>query len=154
MSLIKEWTFGTHSARWEEPDLLRLTWKGPTRVEDVDKVLAILAEVAAERPIFVISDVSQSTIDKAARERFSQSLKAQWFHGLVYVGADALQRAITKAIVIALYLTGKWRVDIEFADSEEEAQGIVSRIRRARGVADPHREPTEPLGIQEPQAMA
>jgi tRNA uridine 5-carbamoylmethylation protein Kti12 len=154
MSLIKEWTFGTHSARWEEPDLLRLTWKGPTRVEDVDKVLAILAEVAAERPIFVISDVSRSTIDKAAREHMSQSLRAEWFHGLIYVGADALQRAITKAIVIALYFTGKWRVDVEFAATEEEAMHIVSRVRRARGADAPARTGNVSMGLQGPQAMA
>ncbi|HYI00259.1 hypothetical protein [Hyalangium sp.] len=155
MSLINEWTFGTHSARWEEPDLLRLTWRGPTRVEDVDSLVSIVRTVAAERPIFVISDVTESTIDKAARERLSQSLHAQWFHGLIYVGADALQRAITKAIVIALYLTGKWRVDIEFADTEQEALRIVSRIRRARGVEAPsRREHAAHLGLEEPQAQA
>lgn len=154
MSLIKEWTFGAHSARWEEPDLLRLTWHGPTRVEDVDRVLAILAEVAAERPIFVISDVSRSTIDKAAREHMSQSLRAEWFHGLIYVGADALQRAITKAIVIALYFTGKWRVDVEFAATEEEALEIVSRVRRARGADAPGSGGTAGMGLQGPQALA
>jgi hypothetical protein len=154
MSLIKEWTFGTHSARWEEPDLLRVTWRGPTRVQDVDSVLAILREVAAERPIFVISDVTRSTIDKAAREHMSQNLRAEWFHGLIYVGADALQRAITKAIVIALYFTGKWRVDVEFAATEEEALHIVSRVRRARGAEGPPRGATAGLGLQEPQALA
>jgi hypothetical protein len=155
MSLIKEWTFGTHSARWEAPDLLRLTWRGPTRVEDVDNVVAIFQEMAAEQPIFVISDVSQSTIDKAAREHFSASLRAEWFHGLIYVGADALQRAITKAIVIALYFTGKWRVDVEFAETEQEAHQLISRIRRARGVDGPEpREPRGPLILEEPQAMA
>jgi hypothetical protein len=154
MSLIKEWTFGTHSARWEEPDLLRVKWQGPTRVQDADCVLAILEEVAAERPIFVISDVSKSTIDKAAREHLSQGLRAQWFHGLIYVGADALQRAITKAIVIALYFTGKWRVDVEFAATEEEALHIVSRVRRARGAELPARNGTAGLGLEEPQALA
>lgn len=155
MSLIKEWTFGTHRARWEDPDLLRLIWRGPTRVSDVDSVVAIFQEVASERPIFVISDVSQSTIDKAAREHFSQRLRAEWFHGLIYVGANALQRAITKAIVIALYFTGKWRVDIEFAETEAEAHQIISRIRRARGVDAPERrEAREHLGLEEPQALA
>jgi hypothetical protein len=154
MSLRKEWTFGTHSAHWEAPDLLRLTWRGPTRIEDVDSVLAIFAEAAAERPIFVISDVSRSTIDKQAREHFSENLRPEWFHGLIYVGADALQRAITKAIVIALYFTGKWRVDIEFADTEVEALGIVSRIRRARGVEGSETgEPELPLEL-EPRALA
>ena len=137
MSLIKEWTFGTHSARWESPDLLRVTWRGPTRVEDVDSVVAIFQQVAESGPIFGISEVSGSTIDKAAREHFSQSLQAQWFHGLIYVGANALQRAIAKAIVIALYLTGHWRVDVEFAETQEEALQIISRIRRARGVELP-----------------
>jgi hypothetical protein len=155
MSLIKEWTFGTHSARWEAPDQLRLTWRGPTRVEDVDSVVAIFQEVAAQQPIFVISDVSQSTIDKAAREHFSESLRAEWFHGLIYVGANALQRAITKAIVIALYFTGKWRVDVEFAETEQEAHQLISRIRRARGVDTPERrELAGALGLEEPQALA
>jgi hypothetical protein len=155
MSLIKEWTFGAHSARWEEPDLLRVRWRGPTRVEDVDSVVAILQEVASQRPIFVISDVTRSTIDKAARDRMSQSLRAEWFHGLIYVGADALQRAITKAIVIALYFTGKWRVDVEFAGTEEDALQIVSRIRRVRGADSSSRsEPAVGLGLQEPEAQA
>ncbi|WP_224362842.1 hypothetical protein [Hyalangium versicolor] len=154
MSLIKEWKFGTHSARWEAPDLLRLTWRGATRVEDVDSVLQIFQEASSGRPIFVISDVSESTIDKAAREHFSQSLRAEWFHGLIYVGANALQRAITKAIVIALYFTGKWRVDVEFADTEQEALRIVSRIRRARGVeGSDSGEPEMPLEL-EPRALA
>lgn len=134
MSATKEWTFGTHHARWEHPDLLRVTFRGPTRVEDVDSLFAIYRELVAERPIFVIADISRSTIDKAARERFSHTIRAEWFHGLIYVGADALQRAITKAIVLALYLAGNWRVDVEFAETDEEALGIISRIRRARGV--------------------
>lgn len=154
MSLRKEWTFGTHSAHWEAPDLLRLTWRGPTRIEDVDAVLVIFEEAAAERPLFVISDVSGSTIDKEAREHFSANLRAEWFHGLIYVGADALQRAITKAIVIALYFTGNWRVDIEFADTEEEALGIISRIRRARGVEGPESAEPELLLELEPRALA
>jgi hypothetical protein len=153
MGLIKEWTFGTHSARWESPDLLRVSWQGPTRVGDVDHFLNICREVAAEQPIFVVSDVSQSTIDKAAREYLSESLRAEWFHGLVYVGANALQRAITKAIVIALYFTGKWRVSVEFAETEQEALQTVSRIRRARGVEAPARsERFAPL--KGPQALA
>jgi hypothetical protein len=152
MSLIKEWTFGTHSARWEEPDLLRLTYRGPTHVEDVHRTVEIFQEVAAEQPIFVISDISGSTIDKAARECFTQHLRPEWFHGLIYVGADALQRAITKAIMVALYITGRWKVDMEFAESEEEALRIVSRLRRARGVAGGR---DEPLYLEEqPRALA
>ncbi|HEX8703072.1 MAG TPA: hypothetical protein VF815_29820 [Myxococcaceae bacterium] len=154
MSEIQDWTFGTHSARWEAPDLLHVTFRGPTRSEDVDQMIAVVRELAAKQPIFVISDISRSTIDKAARERFSQSMRAEWFHGLVYVGADALQRAITKAIVIALYLTGKWRVDIEFAESHQEALGIISRIRRARGVKSPGSAAPRLLDLEEPRAQA
>jgi hypothetical protein len=132
MSVIKEWTFGTHHARRESADLLRFTYQGPTRVEDVDNALAICREMAAEGPIFVISDVSQSFIEKESRERFSQRLRPEWFHGLVYVGADTLQRAIIKAIVVALYLAGDSPVDVEFAETEEEALQIVSRLRWAR----------------------
>jgi hypothetical protein len=154
MSEIQQWTFGTHVAQWESPDLLRVTFRGPTRAADVDEMIAVVRELAAKQPIFVISDISRSTIDKAARERFSQTMKAEWFHGLVYVGADALQRAITKAIVIALYFTGKWRVDIEFADSEQEALGVISRIRRARGVKPPEAAGPRHRELEQPRAQA
>ena len=154
MSLTKEWKFGTHIARWEEGELLRVLWQGPMRVEDVDSAVAIFQEVAEQGPIFVVSDVSRSTIDKQAREHFSQSLRAEWFHGLIYVGANALQRAITKAIVIALYFTGQWRVDVEFAETEQEALGLVARIRRARGMRAAEREDSLPLTLESPQAMA
>ncbi|MDY7230141.1 hypothetical protein [Hyalangium rubrum] len=153
MSATKEWTFGTHHARWENPDLLRVTFRGPTRVEDVDNLFAIYRALVTERPIFVIADISRSTIDKAARERFSHTIRAEWFHGIIYVGADALQRAITKAIVLALYLAGNWRVDVEFADTEEEAMGIISRIRRARGVEPREVSATRAL-MEEPRAQA
>jgi hypothetical protein len=154
MSLIKEWKFGTHIARWEEGELLRVLWQGPMRVEDVDSAVSIFQEVAEQGPIFVVSDVSRATIDKQAREHFSQSLRAEWFHGLIYVGANALQRAITKAIVIALYFTGQWRVEVEFAETEQEALGLVERIRRARGVRAVEREDALPLALENPQAMA
>jgi hypothetical protein len=154
MSMSQNWTFGTHSARWEAPDLLHVTFQGPTRPEDVDEMIAVVEELAARQPIFVISDISRSTIEKAARDRFSQAMRAEWFHGLVYVGADALQRAITKAIVIALYLTGKWRVDIEFVESHQEALSIISRMRRARGAKA--QEPARPglVDMKGPSAQA
>ncbi len=114
--------------------MLHVTYRGPIRVEDVDSLAAVWREVAAERPVFVASYLAGSTIDREAREHFSRSLRAEWFHGLIYVGADPLQRAITKAIVIGLYFDSHWRVDVEFVRTEQEAQRVIARLRRVRGV--------------------
>ncbi|MDC0712472.1 hypothetical protein POL68_28680 [Stigmatella sp. ncwal1] len=132
MNVLKEWTVGTHHFRREAPDLLWCTYKGPTRASDIERFVTVAREMAANDRVFVVSDIRLSTIEKDARELLSQSLRPEWLRGLVYVGADALQKAVVKAMMIALYFTGKCKVDIEFARSEEEARDIISRIRQAQ----------------------
>ena len=132
MNGMKEWTVGTHVFRREEPDLLWCTYKGPTRASDIERFVTIARDMAANDRVFVVSDIRLSTIEKDARELLSQSLRPEWLEGLVYVGADALQKAIVKAMMIALYFTGKCKVNIEFAQSEQEARDIIARSRQAQ----------------------
>jgi predicted RNA-binding protein len=132
MNGMKEWHVGNHVFRREEADLLWCTYKGPTRASDIERFVTVAREMAANDRVFVVSDIRQSTIEKDARELLSQSLRPEWLQGLVYVGADALQKAIVKAMMIALYFTGKCKVDIEFAQSEQEARDIIARTRQGQ----------------------
>lgn len=129
MANHREWVFGAHRAQFEEPDLLLMTFNGPSKVEDSRKVLEVCQEVARKQPVFLISDVSNASIDKDAREMLVQHAKAEWFRGHIYVGTGPLQRAGAKALMLALYFTGKWTVDVDFADSERAARDLVAKKR-------------------------
>jgi hypothetical protein len=133
MKVLKEWKIGAHHVQWEEPDVLRCTFRGPSSLKDIDTFLDILREAAANQRVFVIQDITGSTIDKACREHLSKNIRPEWLRGLIYVGADTVQRAIVKAIMIALYFTGQWKVDIEFASSEADARTIIAQKRKAQG---------------------
>ena len=125
----REWVFGTHRAYFEEPDLLVMKFVGPAKVEDSRKVLEICEAVGTKQPVFVISDVSNATIEKDARELLVQHAKAEWFRGHIYLGTGPLQRAGAKALMLALYFTGKWTVDVDFAESERVARELVAKKR-------------------------
>ncbi|QAT82088.1 hypothetical protein EJ065_0481 [Corallococcus coralloides] len=129
MANHREWEFGAHRAYFEEPDLLVLKFNGPSKMEDSKKVLEICQEASKNGPVFVISDVSTSSIDKDSRELLVAQAKAEWFRGHVYLGTGPLQRAGAKALMLALYFTGKWTVDVDFADSEKDARDLIAKKR-------------------------
>ncbi|RYZ42393.1 MAG: hypothetical protein EOO71_08050 [Myxococcaceae bacterium] len=132
MANHREWSFGAHHAHFEEPDLLVMKFNGPSKVEDCKKVLEVCEEVAASRPVFLISDVSNSLFDKEARELLVAHSKAEWFRGHIYVGTGPRELAGAKALMLALYFTGRWMVEVDFADSERDARDLVARKRAQR----------------------
>lgn len=125
----REWSFGAHHAYFEEPDLLVMKFNGPAKLEDSRKVLEICEAAAEKQPVFLISDVSNSSIEKDARELLVQQAKAEWFRCHVYLGTGPLQRAGAKALMLALYFTGKWTVDVDFAESERVARELIDKKR-------------------------
>lgn len=129
MSAQTEWSFGTHTARFEQPDILVVRFRGPTSFEEAKRSVDICQELGSRQPFFLIMDVSDSTIDPKSREYISRSLKEEWFHGLIYVGLGLAQRAMAKAILLALYFTGKWNVQVDFVPTEEAARALIVRKR-------------------------
>jgi hypothetical protein len=132
MTTHREWTFGTNSVRFEPPDLVLSNYKGTTRLEDARRTIDIYKELGAKQPFFLIVDVTDSSIDKQAREFLTQNVRTEWLLGVVYVGAGLAQKAATKAMSIALYVTGKWSIDFLFANSQQEARAIYERKRAER----------------------
>ncbi len=131
----REWVFGTHRAHFEEPDILCVDFQGATGLEDAKRLLSIVQEVAVKGPVFVILDIDGSTIDKPAREHFSQLSNPDWLRGVVYVGTNRLQLASAKAVAFGLYLTGRLKGDVEFVASGQAARELIERKRTKAAVA-------------------
>ncbi|MBU8895848.1 hypothetical protein KRR26_09540 [Corallococcus sp. M34] len=129
MTTPREWAFGTHRATFEAPDLLVFRFVGPSRLEDVKRVLEICEELGARHPLYVISDVANSTLEREARDHLVHHSSEAWFKGQVYLGTGPVERAGAKALMLALYLLGRWRVPLEFADTEAEARELIARQR-------------------------
>jgi hypothetical protein len=124
-----EWEYGAaHRAYFEEPDILHFKFSGPTTFEDAKRTVEICREVGAVRPFFLIIDAADSTIDANSRGYIVQNLEPEWFQGIIYTGLGFVQRAMAKALVVALYFT-RWNVGIDFVATEQDARAIIHRKR-------------------------
>jgi hypothetical protein len=129
MAAQTQWSFGAHAAHFEQPDILVVKFKGATSFEEAKHSVDICQELGGRQPFYLIMDVSDSTIDPKSREYISRSLKPEWFHGIIYVGLGMAQRAMAKAILLALYFTGKWNVPVDFVPTEDAARALILRKR-------------------------
>jgi len=127
--LRTEWKFGAaHRASFEHPDILHFKFSGPTSFEEAKRTVEICKEVGAVRPFFLVIDAADSTIEASSRSYIVQNLKPEWFRGIIYTGLGFVQRAMAKALAVALYFT-KWNVGIDFVATEQDARAIIQRKR-------------------------
>ena len=133
MAEQREWVFGTHRAHFEEPDVLLVDFNGAVVLEDAKRVISLLLEVATQGPVFIVVDIDNSTIDKAARDCFSKETSPERLRGVIYVGSHRLQMASAKAVAFALYLTGKLKGDVDFVTTMKAAREIIERKRAKAG---------------------
>ncbi len=123
-----EWKFGPHEARFEAPDVLVIRFSGPTSHEQAQYTVEICREVGTVQPFFMLVDIGDSTIEAHSRNYIVQNIRQEWFRGLIYFGLGFVQRAMAKALVVALYFT-KWAVPVDFVATEEDARAVVQRRR-------------------------
>jgi hypothetical protein len=59
---------------------------------------------------------------------------SEWFHAVLYVGADVVQRTFGKAIALAMLYTGKTSFETVFVPTVDEARAwiVQDRARRQR----------------------
>lgn len=130
MSAQREWTFGMNRVCFEPPDLVVAKFTGTTHLEEAQRTIDIYREVGSHQPFFLIADISESLIDTPARDYLIQHGRPEWLLGVAYVGAGLVQRAATKAMAIALYVSGRSPLDCFFANTEAEARVLYERKRR------------------------
>lgn len=128
----REWTFGKHRAWFEAPDILVMKYDGPVGLADAQRVSDIFREVGSQQPFYAIIHFGDATLDKAGRDHMTKHARAEWFLGLVGVGGNMVHRAISKAMMVGLYITGVWTVESDFTETEEQARAAIVRQREKR----------------------
>jgi hypothetical protein len=133
MSIRREWKFGTHSAHFEEPDILWVRIQGETSLQDAISLTQLYGELGSQQPIFVVTDLTEATtIEAEARNHVSQNTNPSWFLGSVYIGAGFVQKAVAKSLAFVHAMTGKLTFDMHFVSTEQEARELIARERAQR----------------------
>jgi hypothetical protein len=134
MTQPREWTIGTHHARFEPPDVLWTSIHGPTSLEDAVSLLELYREVGNQQPFFLVTDLREATsVDLKARDHVSWNLRMEWFRGGIYIGAGLLQRAVASSMTFLHSLTGKESRPQHFVSTEEEARSLIAQERSSWG---------------------
>ncbi|WP_224367738.1 hypothetical protein [Hyalangium versicolor] len=128
----REWVFGKHKAHLEGTDVLLVKMGGPVGADDARALIAIYQELSAVQPFFAIMDVSGFVANADARKVFTQELRQEWFLGMVFVGASMVEKAVTKAMTVALYLAGKWKMEFLYTDTTDQARATIGELRNKR----------------------
>jgi len=128
----REWTFGKHRAWFEAPDILVMKYDGPVGLADAQRVSDIFREVGSQQSFYAIIHFGDATLDKEGRDYMTKHARAEWFLGIVGVGGNMVHRAISKAMMVGLYITGVWTVESDFTETEEQARAAIARQREKR----------------------
>lgn len=128
----REWTIGRHQVWLEPPDVLVVKYDGDVHLADAQRVMEIFREVSAQTPFHAMVHFGGATLHKDARDHMVQQARAEWFKGVIGVGGNMVQRAVSKAMMVALYITGKWTIESDFVETEEQARAALTRQRAKR----------------------
>lgn len=133
MTIRREWKFGTHSAHFEQPDILWVKIEGETTLQDAISLSELYGELGSQNPFFVVTNVTEATsVEAEAREHVSKSLNPTWFLGSIYIGAGFMQKAVAKSLAFVHAMTGKLTFDMHFVATEQEARELIARERTQR----------------------
>ncbi|HYO52190.1 hypothetical protein [Archangium sp.] len=133
MNIRREWKFGTHSAHFEQPDILWVKIEGETTLRDAISLSELYGELGNQSPFFVVTNLTEATsVETEAREHVSKNLNPTWFLGSIYIGAGFVQKAVAKSLAFVHAMTGKLTFDMHFVATEQEARELIARERAQR----------------------
>ncbi len=138
-ALAREWRIGESLFQFEPPDLLRASYHGRLCEQQAVHFLRLYEEVfTATGPFFLLGDMRTATgLEPDAQRYLNDHIQYAWLRGVVYSNARLALRALSAGFLLASEmtraqtssLTGK----IHFATSEQEARGIIARLRAGEG---------------------
>jgi hypothetical protein len=129
------WELGRHVIRWEPPDLLFVSLRGPASVADAAQVQAIY-DAVHERAgnFYVVFDTSRlEFMEAGARAAWIRRDKPYPIRHVVAFGASFALRTL----IITVYRAGRlvapasFPFPFEWAENEEKARLRIDEIRRA-----------------------
>lgn len=128
----REWMIGKHQVWLEPPDVLVMKYDGDVHLAEAQRVMDIFHEVGTQTPFHLLIHFGEATLHKDARDHMMQRARAEWFKGVIGVGGTMVHRAVSKAMMVALYITGKWTMESDFVETEEQARAALTRQRAKR----------------------
>ena len=130
----REWKCGAHRARFEEPDTLAADFSGLISLEEVKQTVTLYEDTYKQKgQYYLIANIGRSSLEAAGRRYMSEKASSDWYHAIIYVGADIVMQTFVKAIALALLFTGKSTFETVFVKTPEEARAWVAQHRgRAR----------------------
>ncbi|QSQ21730.1 STAS/SEC14 domain-containing protein [Pyxidicoccus parkwayensis] len=133
MSQQEELKFGAHHSHFEPPDTLVVVFNGLINMDDVKRTSELYKETFERHgQYYCIANIGGSQIDTAGRRYLSDNGRSEWFHAVIYVGADVVQRTFGKAIALAMLYTGKTSFETVFVANHDEARAWVAQHRASR----------------------
>jgi hypothetical protein len=132
MTTRREWTFGSHRATLVGEDVLSVVFDGPTTLADAEAAIPVYREAASTRPVFLVADISRSSLDAQARKFLADNIKPEWFKGVLYVGANVMLRTISKALSVMVLFNAKTQYDVRFVATHADADEQIAKWREER----------------------
>lgn len=129
MAEPREWTIGKYLLRFEEPDVLRLKAGSTCSLEDAQRMLALIGELSAARPLILITEVGGARLDMEVRAALARGMRPEWVRCFINVGASFVQRALIKAMALAAWMNTHAPREVHFTDTVEQAQELAAHIR-------------------------
>ncbi|MCP3135727.1 hypothetical protein [Pyxidicoccus xibeiensis] len=131
MSRQQEWIQGEQRAWLEPPDILWAHFRGAISVETSQWSCAVYREVGTVQRFYLAADISGSQLSSESRRYLVDHAKAEWFLGLVYIGAGLDQKATTKSLMVGSILSGGRPLDLVYVDTPEQARAWIEQHRAA-----------------------
>ncbi|ABF87530.1 hypothetical protein MXAN_7296 [Myxococcus xanthus DK 1622] len=126
----RDWQCGAHRAHFEEPDTLVAEFNGLITLEEVKEVVTLYQQTATDHgQYYLIADIGRSQLEAAGRRYMSEKASSDWYHAILYVGADIVMQTFVKAIALALLFTGKSTFETVFVKTQDEARAWVAQHR-------------------------
>jgi hypothetical protein len=132
MSRQREWEFGEQRAWVEPPDLLWARFRGPISVETSQWSCGVYREMSEGGRFYLAADITGSHLSPESRRYLVDHAKADWFRGIVYIGAGLDQKATTKSLMVGSMLSGGEPLDMQYVDTPEQARAWIEQHRAAK----------------------
>ncbi|WP_426748040.1 hypothetical protein VZQ01_13730 [Myxococcus faecalis] len=125
----QEWSHGAQRAWLEAPDILWARFRGAITEDTSRWSCGLYQSLSAEGRFYLAADIADSQLSPESRRYLVEHAKADWFLGIVYVGAALEQKATTKSLMVGSMLTGGRPLDVRYVDTLDEARAWIQEHR-------------------------
>ncbi|MBZ4415284.1 hypothetical protein [Myxococcus sp. RHSTA-1-4] len=129
MSREKQWEFGEQRAWVELPDILWARFRGAVTLETSQWSCGVYREMSEAGRFYLAAEITGSHLSPESRRYLVEHAKADWFRGIVYIGAGLDQKASTKSLMVGSILSGGKPLDVLYVDSPEQAREWIAQHR-------------------------